>query len=560
MKRRRIHPAVTHRGRTRPAFTLSELVVAVAILALMMLLAGQVFTITVKSTGQATALATVNQRVRALEQSLREDLRYVSPQNSILVAVGRPVKAYWTQQGRDADDAGTGGKTPLDGYPHLPDPEREDAAGNLVPPRADMLAFFTSRWGTSATYPGASSNSQFVVYGHANSCEYKADDDVRKYPKGYRQEQWNPDKDGFPLADPDSKYKVADLPARDWHMARRALLLVPGDQAPPRDVPYKDPIDSPYDPRDYCIRWRKWVRTDPLRAPELGLVDPIDAMENEPDDPDHYAVLNGFSDVLYGFDYEAEVLGDTVPWPFVSPSSGLDGPQYTGTAKQTWDHLFDWLVKPSQGRSTLDATLPAALAEQGGLAGYLLSHCCSFKVEWTFDDRSLMGASNYPDGALGTGDHVVWFDTWIHDDRDDSKDVHLFKTLCDEVKYHKEQKNRVQAGAVGQLYGVLGGRCEACPELPPDAQDYCDSESIAPCRFNPVEVYGPDAPSFTGMFWFPRLVPGVCNEPWGTNVDGRTGAPDPFFPTALRITVDVADDMGRLDRPVRHVMVIPVGQ
>ena len=34
---------------------------------------------------------------------------------------------------------------------------------------------------------------------------------------------------------------------------------------------------------------------------------------------------------------------------------------------------------------------------------------------------------------------------------------------------------------------------------------------------------------------------------------------DPLFPTALRITVDVYDRAGRLERPVRHVMTIPVG-
>ncbi|MCC7291805.1 MAG: prepilin-type N-terminal cleavage/methylation domain-containing protein [Phycisphaerales bacterium] len=522
MKRRRIHPAVTHRGRTRPGFTLSELVVAVAILALMMLLAGQVFTITVKSTGQATALATVNQRVRALEQSLREDLRYVSPRNSILVAVGRPVKAYWTPQGRDADNAGTGGKDPLDGYPHLPDPEREDAAGNLVPPRADMLAFFTSRWGTSATYPGASSNSQFVVYGHVNACEYKPDASKKR---GYKQEQWNPDKDAFPSATDDDA-TATEVPARDWHMSRRALLLMPSAAPPRDDKNYRDPIDN-----DYSIRWRKYDEGQGLR-----LVDPIDAMENEPDDPDHYAVLNGYADVLYNFDYDGVVLRDAIPWPLTDPDSGLDGPQYDGP-RQTWDHLFDWLVKPSQGRSTLDGTLPAALAEQGGLAGYLLSHCCSFKVEWTFDDRSLMAPYGYPDGVLGTGDHVVWFDTQME------KDVNLLKTLEDEEKYYDEKKDRQRRQAFMEMHDVL---------VSTDTQ-------MAPCRFDPVGVYGPDAPSAMGMYWFPRTVSGTCSTPdWDD--PALTVGPDPFFPTALRITVDVMDDLGRLDRPVRHVMVIPVGQ
>jgi hypothetical protein len=36
--------------------------------------------------------------------------------------------------------------------------------------------------------------------------------------------------------------------------------------------------------------------------------------------------------------------------------------------------------------------------------------------------------------------------------------------------------------------------------------------------------------------------------------------PDPLFPRALRITIDVADPVGRLERPIRHVMILPVGQ
>ena len=31
------------------------------------------------------------------------------------------------------------------------------------------------------------------------------------------------------------------------------------------------------------------------------------------------------------------------------------------------------------------------------------------------------------------------------------------------------------------------------------------------------------------------------------------------FPAALRITIDLGDDQKRLDRPTRHVMIIPVG-
>ncbi len=35
--------------------------------------------------------------------------------------------------------------------------------------------------------------------------------------------------------------------------------------------------------------------------------------------------------------------------------------------------------------------------------------------------------------------------------------------------------------------------------------------------------------------------------------------PESVFPAALRITIELVDDQKRLDRPTRHVMIIPVG-
>jgi len=61
------------------------LVVSIGILVLMMSLAGQVFNITVQSTGQATALTEAMQQLRAFERTLRDDLRSVQPGNSLIL-------------------------------------------------------------------------------------------------------------------------------------------------------------------------------------------------------------------------------------------------------------------------------------------------------------------------------------------------------------------------------------------------------------------------------------------------------------------------------------------
>src|SRR3972149_1226796 len=86
------------------AFSLAELVISMGILVLMMSLAGQVFNITVQSTGQATALTEIMQQLRAFEHTFREDLRGVQPGNSLILIQGNPVNASWTQSGKDAED------------------------------------------------------------------------------------------------------------------------------------------------------------------------------------------------------------------------------------------------------------------------------------------------------------------------------------------------------------------------------------------------------------------------------------------------------------------------
>ena len=75
----------------RRAFSLAELVVSIGILVFMLLLAGQVYNFTIRSTGQATALTQVNQRLRTFEQILREDLRNVQPDRSMILIQGNPV-------------------------------------------------------------------------------------------------------------------------------------------------------------------------------------------------------------------------------------------------------------------------------------------------------------------------------------------------------------------------------------------------------------------------------------------------------------------------------------
>ncbi len=202
-------------------FSLAELVVAIGILVLMFSLAGQVFNVTIQSTGQAKALTEVSQLLRAFEQTLREDLRQVQPGQSVILIQGNPVNAYWTREGKEADDD----TNPADGYPHQSDPNREDDAGNMIKPRADVLMFFTSRKATSFVHPGITSNLQQVVYGHAELGEY-----VPPAAPGADPYVYDAGLAAFPV-DTTINYPSLTLPspvpAERWHLSRRGVLLVP---------------------------------------------------------------------------------------------------------------------------------------------------------------------------------------------------------------------------------------------------------------------------------------------------------------------------------------------
>jgi len=495
----------------RPAFTLAELVVSIGILVLMMSLVGQVFNLTVKSTGQATALTEVMQQLRAFEQTLRDDLRGVQPGNSLILIQGNPVNAYWTQNGKDADDDPTAdGAGPSTGYPHAADPEREkaDGSGNAVQPRADILMIFTARPGVSFADAGASqltSNLQQVVYGHAELGEYVpsgADDPKYQFEEGPT---------AFPTdtlagAEYPSDKKVSPVPAAQWHLARRSVLLLPTD-------------------------------------PPTALTPPVTSL-------DDLRLLEGQTDVIGNFRYEDQVLR-----PQLSPATSL-------SIGEPWflPAIFGDVTRPYAQwkkpflRSKLDPAPPALFASRIG--NYLLPNCASFKVEWTLNPRSEFVA-----GRLDRTNEVFWFDPG--DNGDPAKPADMpdpLRSLGDRVAALK--KGSSQCGANDTL-------CRSLESLLDDrrALDASPAYSLSD-RFRgrvgsqgDQEAWDQLAPDKNRpnlvVFTATRPAPPPAGAPAGT----PAGEPvlDPMFPGALRITIDVFDKERRLDRPIRQVMVIPIG-
>ncbi|MCH7526903.1 MAG: type II secretion system protein, partial [Planctomycetes bacterium] len=205
----------------RRGFTIIELIVSIGLLALMMSLAGKVFSISVASTGQATALIEVSQSFRLLGATLRDDLRSINPERSMLVIAANPINAYWTAEGRELDSpANSGDGDPSSGYLHDADPEREDVNRDMVPPRADVLMTFTSRKAHSVRYPSIWSNIVQVVYGHAELGEL---DGAGNWVGGIGPDDFGTHDPTIGIAFP--------TPASEWHLARRSVLIVDAAEA-----------------------------------------------------------------------------------------------------------------------------------------------------------------------------------------------------------------------------------------------------------------------------------------------------------------------------------------
>jgi len=182
-------------------------------------------------------------------------------------------------------------------------------------------------------------------------------------------------------------------------------------------------------------------------------------------------------------------------------------------------------------RSQLDETPPAATVPRA-LGHYFLPKCASFKVEWSLDPRSA-----FVDGRLDGLHEVIWFDPGSAD------------PLASLVRAEQDQRNSILVqNNLRELRTAIPFRDNALP----DWDQYSFETRFGGTKYDPTTKWvGPDGR--------PNIVVFRANVPRQNAAGKITFVPEDIFPHALRITVELYDSNGRLDKPTRHVMVVPIG-
>ena len=184
-------------------------------------------------------------------------------------------------------------------------------------------------------------------------------------------------------------------------------------------------------------------------------------------------------------------------------------------------------------RSEMDLTPPVPLAKT--LSAFGVPHCASFKVEFALDLPVLRGFGEVlwfdpADMVGGLAGVTDWGAPGLSED-DWSVTRQRFERLVAKVidRYGADSAQYAELDSLRTSKLVFGG--EEGKQFEPFIDE--DTDEVYPMAV-----------------WY-TTAPG---EP------GVSGGADPLFPSALRITVDMYDDEGRLSRPVRHVMVFELGE
>lgn len=488
-------------SRGRPAFTLTEMLVALAVMVLALAVVTNVFSVTTKTAATSAAIADVAALVRNFSYQIEQDLEYCDPSQSILVIHGRTQAAALTEELRQAGqyyrvltgDPGlvTGGYDPRFGGTR-PDPN--DSRKQYSDPRADILMFFTNRPLVSKAPPtgigldptsfeaslqrGVKALPSQIVYGHA-----ALDTAVRSGNTWTFADvlQHIEREDGDAAA-------LSPLSATRWHLARRVALLDPNGVV----INLQYPSDQ-FQNNNYPRLWRCYSDDDARAA---------DA-----------AVYFNLAPYLRRFQPEGAPVGEDPlvlrsPYGF-SPNNFLQQPSLRW-ANNDRDEILNVLYangqEPYHHVATVIEQPPAALQDNLGL--HLLPGCVWFQVELLLPEDP-RNARDYP---LSEQRHET--PRWVGVEPDQTY-----------VFVPDTPENRELLAS--QVYGPGSAR---------------------PGRVLPL-------PNRLGTF--AQVIPPGYSRAMNLPHDGDTADNRNvrMWPYAIRVTVRVFDQRGRLDQPIVQSVV-----
>jgi len=350
----------------RLAFTLTEMLVALAVTVLALGVVTSVFSVTTRTAAVAAAIAEVETFARNFADQLRQDLEYCDPAESILVIHGRTQPAALTEDFRQAGQyyrVLTGDPGALDGLdprfsPTLP--------AQYSDPRADILMFFTNRPSVSKAPATGTPSDAFqqklqagvrvspiqVVYGHA-----ALDSAVQSGATWVFANNL----DHIEAVDASG---ISLLPANRWPLSRRATLLEEPASGGP-SVPVPQFMNDDFDRIVRCYS------TDPTLAADAVQFSLQDYLAL-------YAPSVGASGTLQGRALLSPYLFPTIAgYPSLGPGhvpwSPLDAPLVNWV-------LYYYGIEANHHVATVIEQPPAALQDNLGL--HLLPGCVWFQVEF----------------------------------------------------------------------------------------------------------------------------------------------------------------------------------
>ncbi len=220
------HDMTTAAKHSRPAFTLVELMVSIALVIILVLGIAQVFSLTGETVGTGQALADAARDHRAARTVLADDFSAALTDAAPLFIIHNQNRFAWSSRAdRDGDldtdittaDLGNlgEGETPL-----------AMVQSNRRVHRTDMISFFKARRQPRATgelnafSSSTVASASWVTYGHVRLANPRDVSSALNYLTDY-----------FGPGEGDETTNPRHYFASDWVLGRRAILLAPGNNA-----------------------------------------------------------------------------------------------------------------------------------------------------------------------------------------------------------------------------------------------------------------------------------------------------------------------------------------